>query len=1004
MSVDISSDDDYLPPKYPNSGNFLKKISAWKVSKEDAESAGNSKQINNFEKNVKNISNITCMDCDKFFKNEHGLKIHNSKIHKHLPKDSFCNQEDTSQNFCQNKDIIHNIPRTNSLEFLKESLIKAKSNTRTLRRIPKGARYSVADKFCSIANKCISLNSISAWSDLLLFAYKIFNISENKKKMFLSSKIKENVNKFEISNHPSKKINNEFSLSKRVEAKVNDFDIKGAIRIISSNDTFAPFDINTLNILKSKHPSPPQNLVYPSVNIKDSPSLSVTEIDVSKAINSFPCGSAAGIDGFRPQFLKDIISVSAGEAGKRALSSLTQLCNFLLSGKVINEICPILYGASLCAFLKKDGGIRPIAVGSVFRRLSAKMSCFQVKSDLLSYLSPNQLGVATKLGSESCIHAVRTFVHLPENAKKILLKIDFSNAFNSINRDSMLNQVLEKVPSLYPFLSQCYRNPSHLFFGNNIIPSEVGCQQGDPCGPMLFSLTIHPLVKSITSDLNVWYLDDATLADTPENVLENFKIIVKMAKEIGLQINPSKCELFFCSGSIDQEIVNNFETITPGIRIVNNAELELLGSPIFDDGIEFFFKKKTEKLLILLKNVEKLNTHIAYYLTKNCLFIPKFTYFLRTCPVWKFPNILNSLDIYLRNSLETILNIVLTESQWIVASLPISKGGLGIRKISDIALPAFLASIHGVHNQVSQFLCKTDHMVSVHLTDEALESWGLLNGEIIPVVKHLQKNWDLINITRIKNEIVLLVLDKIEKARLLALQQPESGAWLYAIPSPNIGTFMDNRTFQTCVALRLGCEIFEPHICHCKALVCKDGRHGLSCPQSKGRFPRHSEINQIVLRALASIHIPSSLEPFGLSRDDGKRPDGATLIPWSKGQRLVWDATCVDTFADSYLTKTSKVAGSAAEEAHKRKHSKYQCLKSKLYMFKALAFETLGPWCVESKDFINTIGNLLIKETGDIRAKFFLYQRLSLAIQRGNAASILGTLPNSTQLDEIFVL
>jgi hypothetical protein len=88
-------------------------------------------------------------------------------------------------------------------------------------------------------------------------------------------------------------------------------------------------------------------------------------------------------------------------------------------------------------------------------------------------------------------------------------------------------------------------------------------------------------------------------------------------------------------------------------------------------------------------------------------------------------------------------------------------------------------------------------------------------------------------------------------------------------------------------------------------------------------------------------------------RDDGKRPDGGTLIPWSKGQRLIWDVTCVDTFTDSYIRKTSIIAGSAAEEASKRKHDKYQNLKSANYIFKALVFKTLGPWSLECNTFIN---------------------------------------------------
>jgi hypothetical protein len=65
--------------------------------------------------------------------------------------------------------------------------------------------------------------------------------------------------------------------------------------------------------------------------------------------------------------------------------------------------------------------------------------------------------------------------------------------------------------------------------------------------------------------------------------------------------------------------------------------------------------------------------------------------------------------------------------------------------------------------------------------------------------------------------------------------------------------------------------------------------HGLSCFKSSGRFSRHTEINSIINRSLTSIHVNSTLEPNGLSRDDGKRPDGMTLVPWIKGQPLVWD-------------------------------------------------------------------------------------------------------------------
>jgi hypothetical protein len=74
------------------------------------------------------------------------------------------------------------------------------------------------------------------------------------------------------------------------------------------------------------------------------------------------------------------------------------------------------------------------------------------------------------------------------------------------------------------------------------------------------------------------------------------------------------------------------------------------------------------------------------------------------------------------------------------------------------------------------------------------------------------------------------------------------------------------------------------------------------------------------------------------------------------------------------------------------------------YIFKGLPFETLGLWCKETIDFINVIGNRLITVPGDSKSKKFLFERTSLAIQRGNAASIRGTFPDSVLLSEIFAL
>src|SRR6218665_3706651 len=64
------------------------------------------------------------------------------------------------------------------------------------------------------------------------------------------------------------------------------------------------------------------------------------------------------------------------------------------------------------------------------------------------------------------------------------------------------------------------------------------------------------------------------------------------------------------------------------------------------------------------------------------------------------------------------------------------------------------------------------------------------------------------------------------------------------------------------------------------------GLHGLVCRKRAGRQQRHNMINEIVWRALGRASIPSKKEPLGLTMEDGKRPDGVTLFPWSCGRCL----------------------------------------------------------------------------------------------------------------------
>ncbi|KMS64974.1 hypothetical protein BVRB_040730, partial [Beta vulgaris subsp. vulgaris] len=179
----------------------------------------------------------------------------------------------------------------------------------------------------------------------------------------------------------------------------------------------------------------------------------------------------------------------------------------------------------LFALKKKSGGIRPIAVGYTWRRLAAKCANAYAVSMLGPYLCPRQLGAGIQGGCEAAVHATRRFIEsMPPD--HVVAKLDFSNAFNCLCRSRMLGEVASRIPELYKFCHLSYSSPSTLKFGEWCVESQVGIQQGDPLGPLLFCLSIHPLLMSLSSDLIVGFLDDITLGGSQDSVSDDVRAIM----------------------------------------------------------------------------------------------------------------------------------------------------------------------------------------------------------------------------------------------------------------------------------------------------------------------------------------------------------------------------------------------------------------------------------------------------------------------------------------------
>ena len=307
------------------------------------------------------------------------------------------------------------------------ALAKLRSSISVYRRIPKPARAAVADGLARRINDAVASESNVTWWRLLSFVFNVLRTPDPgvEKQGTHATFIKrqaareaaddaESLREAHISrkqrptlaersslpilcrddHHPN---DSDENIARRVESKCADGDIGGALRVLTSTETLAAPTEETLATLRLKHPPAADDEVMPSPPTdSDSPSLTVTEDQVRRAILSMSTGSSGGLDGVRPLHLRQLTATESMEAGKRLLTALTSLCNLVLAGKVPQCARDALFSASLCALRKKDGGIRPIAVGSTFRRLPARIAA-RAASDLLGLeLRPVQLGVGTQ--------------------------------------------------------------------------------------------------------------------------------------------------------------------------------------------------------------------------------------------------------------------------------------------------------------------------------------------------------------------------------------------------------------------------------------------------------------------------------------------------------------------------------------------------------------------------------------------------------------------------------
>ena len=155
--------------------------------------------------------------------------------------------------------------------------------------------------------------------------------------------------------------------------------------------------------------------------------------------------------------------------------------------------------------------------------------------------------------SYAAVHVTRHYISQNASGSTLaLLKIDMKNTFNDCSRSAFFSHVANDFPEISSWVRWCYSHPAELRFGSWHILASSGVQQGDPLGPLLFSLVLMQFIDHVKLHnlvaFHLWYLDDGTFIGSRSSLLHLSKVLnifTSHGPQFGLHLNLSKCELFW---------------------------------------------------------------------------------------------------------------------------------------------------------------------------------------------------------------------------------------------------------------------------------------------------------------------------------------------------------------------------------------------------------------------------------------------------------------------------
>ena len=441
-----------------------------------------------------------------------------------------------------------------------------------------------------------------------------------------------------------------------------------------------PATTPTIEVLLNKEPHKPHAVLFQAI----------TPAKIKKV--AMRMSGAAGLSGIDSEGWNRMLSVYKGASGSLC-SALSRMAVLLCTQEIQPSHLEAFLAGRLIA-LDKRPGVRPIAIGEVFRRIICRAIAELIEFDVMKAVAPAQLCVGVPSACEIGVHAVRkAFGECP--GVEGVLCVDASNAFNSLNRQAALHNIPRVCPVAGQVFANCYSAAISLYMEDDEkILSVEGTCQGDPLAMAFYALATQPLVEALStvcpSVPQIWYADDDAALGRLVELRCYWDRVLELGQGYGYLPNAKKSTLL-----VRRELVEEARQLFDGTGVsVTTDGLRYLGSPIGSDEYTGKYARSSEAQwsanVKACADVAESQPHAAYHVFVSAL-QRQWSYALR---VTEFPDGgLSALDEIIDKAfIPALLGHGEGHQARQLLALPVRNGGLGLPVPSSVAPEDFAAS------------------------------------------------------------------------------------------------------------------------------------------------------------------------------------------------------------------------------------------------------------------------------------------------------------------------